>query len=207
MQFLDIFLLGIGIFTFFAAAKRLDMISAAEYFRNNLDGVAAEGIREDSVSFRLRKEPLFLTPWKRGRFSSFNERPILLLIAIVLVMALFFQVIVLAMTYTKFAVLIGYVVIAVAFHNGPDDLNIDEFYLRKITKKDTTTLNGHDILFIKRAVRNFKSWTRMQGVFGLSFMLSIFLPITLLFIGFLLLILFGFLYLGYKYSVDRAIFR
>ena len=207
MEFIDIFLLGIGIFTFFAAAKRLDMISAAEYFRNNLDGVAAEGIREDSVSFRLRKEPLFLTPWKRGRFSSLNERPILLLIAIVLVMALFFQVIVLAMTYTKFAVLIGYVVIAVAFHNGPDDLNIDEFYLRKITKKDTTTLNGHDILFIKRAVRNFKSWTRMQGVFGLSFMLSIFLPITLLFIGFLLLILFGFLYLGYKYSVDRAIFR
>ena len=207
MEFLDIFLLGIGIFTFFAAAKRLDMISAAEYFRNNLDGVAAEGIREDSVSFRLRKEPLFLTPWKRGRFSSLNERPILLLIAIVLVMALIFQVIVLAMTYTKFAVLIGYVVIAVAFHNGPDDLNIDEFYLRKITKKDTTTLNGHDILFIKRAVRNFKSWTRMQGVFGLSFMLSIFLPITLLFIGFLLLILFGFLYLGYKYSVDRAIFR
>lgn len=207
MEFLDIFLMSVGIFTFYVAAKRLDMIGAAESFKNSFEGVEAEGIREDSVSFRLRNEPLFLSPWKRGRFTYLNERPILLMIAFILVIAVVFEVLILAMTYTKFAVLIGYVVIAVAFHNGPDDLNIDEFYLIKITKKDPTTLNGHDVLFIQRAANNFKSWTRMQEVFGLSFMLSIFLPIALLFVGFLLLILVGFLYLGYKYSVDRAIYR
>ena len=207
MEFLDIFLLGVGIFTLFVAAKRLDITDAAESFKNNLDGIAVEGIREESVSFMLRKEPLFLTPWKRGRFSSLNERPILLLIAFILVLAVIFEAFILAMTYTKFGVLISYVVIAVAFHNGPDDLNIDEFYLWKITRKDSTILNGHDALFIQRAASSFKSWSRMQGVFGLSFMLSIFLPIGFLFIGFLILILLGFLYLGYKYSADRAIFR
>lgn len=207
MEFLDICILGVGIFTFYVAAKRLDITSAAESFKNSFEDVEAEGIREESVSFRLRNEPLFLSAWTRGRFSSLNERPILFLVVFILVIAVIFEVLILAMTYTKFAVLICYVVIAVAFQNGPDDLNIDEFYLRKITRKDPNTLNGHDELFIQKAASNFKSWSRMQGVFGLSFMLSIFLPIRFFFIGFLLLILICFLYLGYKYSIDRAIFR
>ena len=207
MEFLDIFLLGVGFFTFYVAAKRLDTVNAAESFKYKFEGVEAKGIREESVSFNLRNDPLFLSPWKRGRFTSLNERPILFLISFILMIAVVFQIIVLAMTYTKFAVLIGYVVIAFAFHNGPDDINIDEYYLRKITKKDPNTHNGHDVLLIRNAASNFKSWSLIQGVFGLSFVLSVFLPIGLVFIVFLMLILFGFLYLGYKYSADRAIFR
>ena len=136
-----------------------------------------------------------------------NERPILLLIAFILMIGVIFQIIVLAMTYTKIAVLICYVMIAFAFQNGPDNLNIDEFYLRKIRRKDPNTLNGHDVVFIEEAASNFKSWSTMQGLFGLGFMLSVFLPMGIVFIVFLLLILSGFLYMGYKYSAGRAIFR
>lgn len=62
MEFLDIFLLGVGIITFIIAAKRLDIVSAAESFKSSFEAVEAEGIREESVSFSIRRDPLFLSP-------------------------------------------------------------------------------------------------------------------------------------------------
>ena len=156
MEVLDVFIVGIGILTFFEAAKRLNIAGKAEAFKGSFEDVPPEGILEESTSFRLREEPLFLTPWKSGFGSFLNDRPILLVLAIVLMLGVFLTLVVLAMTNMKFAAVLIFSIIGWAFHNCPDHLNIDEFYLQKITMKDSTTLNGHDVLFIEKASSDFK---------------------------------------------------
>lgn len=206
MEILDFFLIAIGAVTLFEAATRLDMIRAANEFKKSFLGAQEVGSYENSTSYKIMMKPLNRASWNPGIGSYLNDRPILLFLGVIVILAIAGEAIGLAMVYPKLTIVFLGGVFAIALHNGPDKINIEENYLQQIIDEEITTMNGHDQNYLTAAFSEFRGWSFMQGFFGFCILVAAFLPPWFLLADSILIAVLGLLYLGSKYSIHRGVF-
>ena len=206
LEILDFFLIGIGALTLYEGARRLDMIGKANDFRKTFEGAEESGNYENSISYKIMMRPIIQSSWSPGIGSYLNDRPILLALAVVVVLALLGQAIGLAIVYSKLAIVFLGGIFAIALHSGPDRINIEEYYIQNIVNEDPTELNGYDQKYMNTSISEFRGWSMMQGFFGGCILIAAFLPPWLLLADSLLIVILGLVYLGSKYSIQKGVF-
>ncbi|MBY8999216.1 MAG: hypothetical protein KGD60_16025, partial [Candidatus Thorarchaeota archaeon] len=75
-----------------------------------------------------------------------------------------------------------------------------------IAVQDPDELNGHDLRILTKNIKEYRSWPWFQLVFGIVFATSVFWPDWFFFVGFAVILIAGFCFLGSKYSIHRGVF-
>lgn len=141
-----------------------------------------------------------------GIGAAINERPFVLFLLTVLVLAAIGSLLTLVTSYPRLAFLLMALVLSFAFHSAPDSLTINELYLGIVVSQRPGDLNGHDSRILSGAIKKHSSWPWAQLTFGFLFAVIVFLPNSFFFILTLFLLLTGVMYLGRKYSISKGVF-
>jgi len=207
MEFVDLFIVAVGCIVLFEGANRLDLVSSANKLRMKITNRSEEGIPDNCLSYKILNRPSEEARWNFGIESEINARPMLLFVLVILTLTAFFTILMFSASYPRIVFFILSIVFALALHSGPDSISNNERYLRIIGKQDPEKLNGHDLKFLAKNIKDYRDWPQFQVIFGLLF-ISIFLwPDWFFFIGVGIVLILGFIFLGSKYSIQRGVFE
>jgi hypothetical protein len=207
MEYVDFFVIAAGCVILFEGARRLDMVSHASKLREKITNRSEEGIPDNCLSYKIMNRPSEESKWNLGLESEINARPMLIFVLVILTLAAFFTILMYSASYPRIVFFILTIVFALALHSGPDHISNNELYLRIIGKQDPEKLNGHDLKFLTKNIKDYRDWPLFQVIFGILF-ISIFLwPDWFFFIGVGIILLLGFIFLGSKYSIQKGIFE
>jgi hypothetical protein len=207
MEYVDFFVVAMGCIILFEGAWRLDMVSRATKSRDKITNRSEEGIPDNCLSYKILNSPTDDTKWNLGVESKINERPMVIFVLIILTLAAFFTILMYSASYPRIVFFILSFIFAIALHSGPDNISNSERYLRIITKQDPEKMNGHDLRFLVKKIKDYRSWPEFQVIFGLLFMSSFLWPDWFFFIGVGIILILGFFFLGSKYSIQKGIFE
>ncbi len=206
MDIIDFLILGVGCVTFFEAARRIDLLALVKKQSNNITNRSEIGNQENCISYRMLLNPMSDRDWKPGIGAAINERPFVIFLLIILVLAITSSILALVANYSRMSVLLMVLAFSFAFHSGPDTISAKEQYLEIIVTQDPGKLNGHDLRILTKTAKEYRGWPMVQLLFGLLFATIIFWPDWLFFIEAIFLLLIGLVYLGHKYSITKGIY-
>ena len=207
MEYADFFIAAVGCIILFEGILRLNLVSRASKLREKITNRSEEGIPDNCLSYKILNRPSDESKWNLGLESEINARPMVLFALVILTLAAFFTILMFTASYPRIAFFILAIVFALALHSGPDSISNNERYLRIIIKQDSEKLNGHDLKFLTKNLKDYRDWPLFQVILGILF-LSIFLwPDWFFFIGVGIILLLGFFFLGNKYSIQKGIFE
>ena len=207
MEFVDFFIVAVGCIILFEGARRLDIVTRATKLRDMVTNRSEEGIPDNCLSYKILNRPAEDAKWNLGIESEINARPMALFALVILTLAAFFTILMYSASYPRIVFFILTIVFALALHSGPDNISNNEQYLRIIVRQNSEKLNGHDLKFLTKNIKDYRDWPEFQIIFGILF-ISIFLwPDWFFFIGVGIILVLGFFFLGSKYSIQRGIFE
>ena len=207
MEFVDFFIVAVGCIILFEGARRLDIVTRATKLRDMVTNRSEEGIPDNCLSYKILNRPAEDAKWNLGIESEINARPMVLFALVILTLAAFFTILMYSASYPRIVFFILTIVFALALHSGPDNISNNEQYLRIIVRQNSEKLNGHDLKFLTKNIKDYRDWPEFQIIFGILF-ISIFLwPDWFFFIGVGIILVLGFFFLGSKYSIQRGIFE
>ncbi|PNX52266.1 MAG: hypothetical protein BV458_10440 [Thermoplasmata archaeon M9B2D] len=206
MNFIDFLILGVGCITFFEGARRLDLLALAAKQSEKITNKSETGNQENSLSYRILLNPMSDTNWKPGIGAAINERPFVIFLLIILVLAAISSVLAFVPNYSRMSFLLMVLAFSFAFHSGPDTISAKERYLEIIVSQNPGKLNGHDLRILTKTSKEYHDWPLVQLAFGLLFATTIFLPDWFFFTEAVFLLLIGLVYLGWKYSITKGIY-
>ena len=206
MEYIDFLVVAVGCIIFFEAARRLDMVSSATQMSENIENKSEDGIQDNCMSYKILTRPSEGAKWGPGIGSAINDRPFVIFLLIIIALGVFGTALAYIASYPKTAFLIVAIVFALALHSGPDNISNKERYLQVIAAQNPDGMNGHDLRILAKNTKEYRSWPQFQLIFGLAFVSSFFWPDWFYFIGFGLILLAGFCFLGNKYSIQKGVF-
>ncbi len=207
MEFVDFFTIAVGCIILFEGASRLDRVSFANKLGEKIANRSEEGIPDNCVSYKILNGPSEDAKWNLGIESEINARPMVLFVLVILTLTAFLTILMFSASYPHLLFFIVAIIFALALHSGPDNISNNERYLRIIVRQDPDKLNGHDLNFLVKNIKDYRDWPQFQVIFGILFISTFLWPDWFFFIGVGIILLLGFIFLGSKYSIQKGIFE
>ena len=207
MEFLDFLILGVGCIIIFEAARRFDLLAQANKMKSSITNTSEDGIVDNCRSYKILWKTDTDAEWSPGVGSVINTMPFVLFMIIILTLVVFGTLLSIVPSYTRMPLLIVGIVFALALHSGPDSFSRKERYLQVIVNEKQDELNGHDLKILTDHTNSYKSWPWFQVIFGLLLATSVFWPDSFYFIGFVIVLISGFCFLGSMYSIHKGVFH
>ncbi|MBN2228067.1 MAG: hypothetical protein JW779_00625 [Candidatus Thorarchaeota archaeon] len=173
MEYINFLIVGIGCLVLFEGARRLDLVDTAGQFSARILNKNEEGIPDNCVSYKILVSPSEGAKWSPGIGAAIGNRPFALFLLISLSLSIFGALVTYVVSYANVGFFVVAFVFSLALHSGPDKISNSERYLQIIVAQDPSRMNGHDLKFLTRNIKEYRSWPRAQAIFGLIFTTSI----------------------------------